>query len=126
MKEKSLELVELFDFYGPMLTEKQQEFFDLYYNEDLSLGEIAENAGITRQGVRDAIQRGETILLETERQLHLVRRYGRMGEKVERILSCVQDLAVLNATRFFNDQAAADLREIRQVAGEILEEESRD
>ena len=59
MKEKSYEMTILFDFYGDILTEKQQELFDLYYNEDLSLGEIAEHLGITRQGVRDGIVRAE-------------------------------------------------------------------
>ncbi len=123
MKEKSLELVLLFDFYGPLLTEKQREFFDLYYNEDLSLGEIAENAGITRQGVRDAISRVETILRETEDRLHLVGRYGRVAEEMEHVLERVQDIAILNATRFFNDQLAADLEAIRGTARRLLGDE---
>ena len=57
MKATPLEMSLLFDFYGETLTEKQRELFDLYYNEDLSLSEIAEHAGITRQGVRDSIKR---------------------------------------------------------------------
>ena len=60
MKATPLEMSLLFDFYGETLTEKQRELFDLYYNEDLSLSEIAEHAGITRQGVRDSIKRAET------------------------------------------------------------------
>ena len=62
MKGKPLEMSLLFDFYGETLTEKQRELFDLYYNEDLSLAEIAEHAGITRQGVRDSIKRAEHAL----------------------------------------------------------------
>ena len=53
----------LFDFYGDVLTDRQKEFYDLYYNEDLSLAEIAENAGISRQGVRDVIVRAEAAIL---------------------------------------------------------------
>jgi len=124
MKEKSLELVLLFDFYAPLLTDKQREFFDLYYNEDLSLGEIAENAGITRQGVRDAIQRVETVLRETEDRLHLAARYGHISEDMEHVLERVQDIAILNATRFFNDQLARDLEAIRATATRLLDDPS--
>ena len=59
MKGKDLNIALLFDFYGEMLTEKQKDVIDLYYNEDLSLAEIAEHEGISRQGVRDNIKRGE-------------------------------------------------------------------
>ena len=76
MKSKPLEMSLLFDFYGETLTEKQRELFDLYYNEDLSLSEIAEHAGITRQGVRDAVKRAEHALQEMEDRLGLVSRYG--------------------------------------------------
>ena len=68
----------LFDFYGDMLTDRQKEFYDLYYNEDLSLSEIAESAGITRQGVRDAIKHGESDLYFFEKGL-------RFAEKSERL-----------------------------------------
>ena len=61
---KDLHVSVLLDYYGAMLTEKQREVVDLYYNEDLSLAEIAEIAGITRQGVRDSIKRGEMTLRE--------------------------------------------------------------
>ena len=62
MKATPLEMSLLFDFYGETLTEKQRELFDLYYNEDLSLSEIAEHAGITRQGVRDSIERSTPFM----------------------------------------------------------------
>ena len=63
---KNMEISFLLDFYGDMLTEKQRSMVDYYYNEDLSLAEIAENEGITRQGVRDSIKRAEVQLLEME------------------------------------------------------------
>ena len=64
----AFEITLLFDTYGGMLTEKQQEYLDMRYNQDLSLGEIAENYNITRQGVRDLIKRGELQLKKYEDQ----------------------------------------------------------
>ena len=61
---KNLEIALLFDFYGDMLTDKQRDVVELYYDNDLSLSEIAENEGITRQGVRDSIKRAEAQLLD--------------------------------------------------------------
>ena len=62
MKSQAYRMAMLFDFYGDMLTDRQKEFYDLYYNEDLSLGEVAENYNITRQGVRDVIVRADQAL----------------------------------------------------------------
>jgi len=79
----------LFDFYGELLTVKQREYFDLYYNDDLSLGEIAEIDGITRQGVRDILRRAENILLETERKTGLIERFEINLRTVSEIEACV-------------------------------------
>ena len=57
VKNQTFRMTMLFDFYGELLTERQKEFYELYYDEDLSLSEIAENYGISRQGVRDVIVR---------------------------------------------------------------------
>ena len=76
MKNQTYRMTMLYDFYGELLTERQKEFFDLYYNEDLSLAEIAENAGISRQGVRDVIVRAEGIMQEGEDKTGLMRRCG--------------------------------------------------
>ena len=67
----NVEITILLDFYGEMLTEKQRDFLSYYYNDDLSLSEIAENEGISRQGVRDAIKRAETLLYDMESKLGL-------------------------------------------------------
>jgi len=64
----------LLDYYGMVLTEKQRNILTEYYNDDLSLAEIAENYGITRQGVRDAIKHGEATLMEMEEKLGTARR----------------------------------------------------
>lgn len=68
---KNLEMGMLLDLYGKLLTSKQYDMLDLYYNDDLSLAEIAEQYSITRQGVHDAIKRGEELLLNYENVLHL-------------------------------------------------------
>ena len=65
---KDLSVSALLDFYGPFLSEKQRNLLHHYYNEDLSLSEIAENEQITRQGVRDLIKRGELQLKRYEQE----------------------------------------------------------
>ena len=68
---KDLRLIMLFDFYGELLSEKQKIMFDYYYNDDLSLSEIGEFEGITRQGVRDCIVKSEVLLKGYEEALGL-------------------------------------------------------
>lgn len=104
MKNKPLEMCLLFDFYGDMLTEKQRELFDLYYNEDLSLSEIAEHAGITRQGVRDAIVRAEHTLRGTEEKLGLVARYGQIDQHIEALAADLKALGRINANYMQNPE----------------------
>lgn len=123
MKGKPLEMSLLFDFYGETLTEKQRELFDLYYNEDLSLAEIAEHAGITRQGVRDSIKRAEHALHEMEEKLGLVARYGGTERCAEELSQQVAALSALNAEKLHSREAedilscmAALLEQLRQEA----------
>ena len=82
---KNLDVTMLLDFYGEMLTDKQKDMIELYYNEDLSLGEIAETAHITRQGVRDSIKRGEQQLFDLESKLGLVKKFRQYNEILEKI-----------------------------------------
>ncbi len=89
---KDLSIAMLYDFYGELLTEKQAQAIDLYYNEDLSLAEIAEPLGISRQGVRDTIKRGEKLLLSMEEQLGLARRFLNQEEKLREILGDVSNM----------------------------------
>ncbi len=93
---KNLEISLLFDFYGDMLTEKQRDVVELYYNDDLSLSEIAENEGITRQGVRDSIKRAEAQLLEMEDRLGLARRFHAVREGIETIREAARDIQEYN------------------------------
>ena len=90
MKNQTYRMTMLFDFYGELLTERQKEFFDLYYNEDLSLAEIAENAGISRQGVRDGIKRGEQILQEMEEKLQFAARLNALRENYSAIAGSLE------------------------------------
>ena len=69
--EKNIEVSLLFDFYGELLKPSGKKAIDLYYNEDLSLAEVADETGITRQGVRDSIKRSEQQLFEFEEKLGL-------------------------------------------------------
>ena len=71
---KNLKMCTLLGCYGGILSDKHRLFMECYYNEDLSLTEIAENEGLTRQGVRDAIKRAEQQLLEMEEALCIVRK----------------------------------------------------
>lgn len=84
--EKNLQISLLLDFYGQMLTDKQREVVELYYNEDLSLAEIAQHSGITRQGVRDAIKRAEVQLMDYEQKLGLMQRFHEIQEGLEEIV----------------------------------------
>ena len=72
----------LFDFYSELLTEKQRDILGLYLQEDLSLGEIAEQRGISRQGVSDAIHRGIELMEQMEEKLHLTETFLRAGESI--------------------------------------------
>ena len=99
----------LFDFYGELLTDKQREYFDLHYNADLSLAEIAESTGISRQGVWDIIRRAEATLRETERKTGLVQRYGAQRETLQNI---EQKLASLEAVT--EGEARALVQEIAE------------
>ena len=93
---KDLQISFLLDFYGEMLTEKQREMIEFYYNEDLSLAEIADDQGITRQGVRDSIKRAEAQLREYEEKLGLARRFVEIQAGLDEITRCAQDISIYN------------------------------
>jgi len=98
----------LFDFYGETLTDRQREFYDLYYNEDLSLAEIAENYGISRQGVRDVIVRAEAALTQLEDKTGIIRRFHVMQDQFRAIEEQVEAIRRCNAGRSDEIDAAAD------------------
>ena len=112
MSGDTFEMTMLFDFFGDLLTEKQREYFDLYYNEDLSLSEISENVGITRQGVRDIIMRAEKTLVETEAKTGIVRRFVETLADIDRARGIASEIA---------SSAGSDrVRELAEQLSEIL------
>ncbi len=107
-----LEQALLYDFYGELLTDHQKEVYEQFVLEDLSLSEIAESAGISRQGVHDLIKRCNKILEGYEAKLHLVEKFLSVKEKVQKI----------NVLLEKEDEDNKLVQEIRQITGEIIEE----
>ena len=114
MKNQTYRMTMLFDFYGEILTERQKELFDLYYNEDLSLAEIAENCGISRQGVRDGIVRAENAMSELEEKTGIIRRFMKMQEKIAAIENDAGEIKTINYRSHMNP-------DIDRLCGHILE-----
>ncbi len=84
----------LLDFYGELLSERQRQLCEYYYNDDLSLSEIAENTGITRQGVSDGIKKSEKILLQAEENLGMFSAWLRRQKDVQEIEKRLRALGV--------------------------------
>lgn len=121
MKNQTYRMTLLFDFYGEILTQRQKEFFDLYYNEDLSLGEIAENSGITRQGVRDVIVRAEAAMTELEDKTGLIRRFMQMADRITAIEEAAQQIRTINYRQYENPELDRLVTAITENAGALKE-----
>ena len=92
MEDERLMQSMLLDFYGELLTDKQRECYDLHVNEDLSLSEIAEQAGISRQGVWDNIRRAESSLRQMEEKTGLIRRFQQIRQGLESLRGPLAEL----------------------------------
>lgn len=121
MKSQAYRMAMLFDFYGDVLTPRQKEFYDLYYNEDLSLAEIAENNGITRQGVRDVIVRAEAILTDLEDKTGLIKRFHVMRKQLQEVEAAAEDILVRN-TRYEDPNIDASARKILNISRQMEKE----
>ena len=99
---KDLRITVLLDFYGEMLTEKQREVVGAYYNEDLSLAEIADDKNISRQGVRDSIKRAEQQLMDMEERLGLAKRFREVQKALTMICDCALRIQELNHSGEYN------------------------
>ncbi|HOB20452.1 MAG TPA: sigma factor-like helix-turn-helix DNA-binding protein [Candidatus Atribacteria bacterium] len=98
--DKRTEMALLLDLYGELLTDKQRLVLDQYYNYDLSLQEIADNVGISKQGVYDILKRSEHTLSETEEKLKLLEKLGRIRAALEK----TRDKLVLIRDRTDNEE----------------------
>ena len=112
MKNQTYRMTMLFDFYGELLTERQKEFFDLYYNEDLSLAEIAENAGISRQGVRDVIVRAEAAMQEIEDTTGIIKRFEAQRPHLDAIEAAAAEVETINYRQYENSRLAELVQQI--------------
>ena len=115
MEEGRLMQSMLLDFYGELLTDKQRECYDLHVNEDLSLSEIAEQSGISRQGVWDNIRRAEASLREMEEKTGLIRRFRQLRQGLESLRTPLAELEELSEGR-----AEALAREMRDTVDKLL------
>lgn len=116
---KNFEVSRLLDFYGMLLTDKQRETVEYYYNDDLSLGEIAENLNISRQGVRDSIKRSEAILFEAEEKLGLMKKDALIKESLAEIRKNVDIIDEKNMriyrSRHVNESIKMILKELEKL-----------
>ena len=96
---KNVEFSYLLDFYAPVLTDKQRDVTELYYYENLSLAEIADATGITRQGVRDAIKRSEEIIYDLEAKLGFAKWFSLTGKTLDSIEENAKE--ILSSNRSF-------------------------
>lgn len=120
---KDLRVSILLDFYGEILTETQRETVDAYYNQDMSLAEIAGDRGISRQGVRDAIKRAEQLLIEMEDRLGLAKRFQDVQRALEAICDCALDIQEQNARNGGVDDIDRNVQSILEYAQEIADKD---
>lgn len=113
---EALEMTLLFDYYGELLTERQRSCLDLRYNQDLSLGEIAQELGVSRQGVYDNLSRAEALLRNMEEKTGCVRRAMEARKAVSRIRCAARQLCS------YPDETVSTLAEQIIQAAQELEE----
>ena len=116
--EEILQLTLLYDFYGELLTEKQKQTFELYYQNDLSLTEIGQELDISRQAVRDLLKRTEKILLEYDAKLQLVGRFLEQKKAIQTIKAIIEDV---ERKEVLSPSSITQIEKIKNIADEILD-----
>ena len=114
--DKKVEISMLCQIYGKLLTEKQFNYINDYYNNDLSLSEIAENYGITRQAARDNIKKGENKLFEYEEKLQIMKTTINTERKIAEILAQISTIT----TQYTDEKIADILENIKNELDEIV------
>lgn len=119
--ERNVEITLLYDIYGKLLTDKQAEAVELYYNEDLSLAEIAANTGISRQGVRDNIKRAEAVLYDTEEKLGIAERFLKIKKKTAEIDGIISDIEESSDYKMLSDNLKRKVNNILLIIEDIAD-----
>lgn len=114
MSEKNFIYSILYDYYGNLLKDNQSSIIDLYYNQDYSLSEIAEEMNISRQGVHDALKRAEKSLTEFEDKIKLHYKYDKYSKAAENIINLTSDIN--------DDKYGRIIKEIQSEASKIINE----
>ncbi|MDF2653598.1 MAG: hypothetical protein K0R19_72 [Bacillota bacterium] len=118
MFDKMIEISMLYDFYGQLLTAKQKEILKLYHEDNYSLSEIAEEYGISRQGVHDAVKKAEKALHEYENKLGLVEKFMETEDAVSAIDVQIDELIRENSE---NEKLRSKLMDIKSIIDRINE-----
>jgi len=118
MYDKIVQITLLFDFYGQLLTDKQMDIVDMYYNNNLSLGEISEQQNISRQGVYDSLKRAEKTLYEFEEKLGLLNRFLKQKESMSKITDMLDEL--INNEELDVKAAKVKLTDIKEHISKII------
>ncbi|NLT47554.1 MAG: sigma-70 family RNA polymerase sigma factor [Clostridiales bacterium] len=111
MLDNITEISILYDFYGVLLPPKQREIFHLYYEDNLSLGEIAEEYGLTRQGIHETVKRGEKKLREFEAKLRLIHKFEKEEEIIEKLKKDIEQIIYVHKE---DSELTAKLEQIKE------------
>lgn len=122
MIEKVERVTWLMDFYGGLLTDKQQQYLDLHYNQDMSLAEIADMFSVTRQAVHDIIKRADGLLEEYEQRLKLVDRFLQNRDQLSSILNRTAALQA-NINKKASPEISAELEQIRSMLEKLIDQQ---
>ena len=125
MERLNMESIEkislLYDFYGRLLTEKQRQVMELYHEENLSLAEIAEEFGISRQGVHDTLKKAEHLLTEYEDKLGLVAKLMKSRHSIAEIDRIIDGIIDSLTASIEDKEAAAKLQEVKGIINKLEE-----